>query len=117
MLILRKAVTALIDWLLVFAVYVVCAKSLGKRTGFLASAVLLCFPLFERNAWGGYTSLLIIAFIALLLMYLALPLKGVGQLIFAQGIPIALQHQQPTIATIQMFASTYEYFGKQPQTT
>jgi hypothetical protein len=102
-LILMKAVTALIDWLVVFSVYIVCAKFLGKRTGVLASALLLlCFPLFELNAWGGYTSLLSIVFMALLLMYLALPLKGVGNTLtaFILAFSLVLSHQLATFLAV-----------------
>ena len=47
MLFLMKALTALIDWLLIFSVYLMGAKFFGKKYGVLASALmLLSFPLY-----------------------------------------------------------------------
>ena len=60
-----KASTAVIDWLLVFSVYLLAAKFFNKRTGIIAaSLILLCFPLWELNSWGGYTSILSLSFMA-----------------------------------------------------
>lgn len=76
MLFLMKALTALIDWLLVFSVYLMGAKFFGKKYGVLASALLLlCFPLFEINFWGGYTGILSLAFMCLLFLYFSLVKK------------------------------------------
>ena len=102
-LILMKAFTALVDWLLIFSVYVVAAKFLGKKTGVLAaSLMLLCFPLFELNSWGGYTSILSIAFMTLLLMYLALPLKSIGNTMvaFIFAFSMVLSHQLATFLAV-----------------
>ena len=102
-LILMKAVTALVDWLLVFSVFIVAAKFLGKKTGVLAaSLMLLSFPLYELNSWGGYTSTLSIAFMTLLLMYLALPLKSIGNTIvaFIFAFSMVLSHQLATFLAV-----------------
>jgi hypothetical protein len=102
-LIMMKAFTALVDWLLIFSVYVVAAKFLGKKTGVLAaSLMLLCFPLFELNSWGGYTSILSIAFMTLLLMYLALPLKSIGNTMvaFIFAFSMVLSHQLATFLAV-----------------
>ncbi|MEM2099399.1 MAG: hypothetical protein QXU99_06655 [Candidatus Bathyarchaeia archaeon] len=78
MIFLMKALTALIDWLLIFAVYLIGTKFFGKKYGVLASALmLLCFPLFEFNFWGGYTGLLSLAFMSLLFLYISLMEKGI----------------------------------------
>ena len=83
-LILLKAVTALMDWLLVFSVFVLASKFFSRKIGFVAASfLLLCFPLYELNSWGGYTSLLSLSFMALLFVYLALPLKSVGNSLVA----------------------------------
>jgi hypothetical protein len=105
-LILMKAFTALVDWLLIFSVYIVAAKFLGKKTGVLAALLmLLCFPLFELNSWGGYTSILSIAFMTLLLMYLALPLKSIGNTMvaFIFGFSMVLSHQLATFLAVFIF--------------
>ncbi len=100
---LVRAFTALVNWLLVFSVYIVASKFLGKRTGIFASAfILLCFPLFELNSWGGYTSLLSIAFLALMLMYLALPIRSVGNTLvaFVLAFSLVLSHQLATFLAV-----------------
>ena len=77
MLFLMKALTALIDWLLIFSVYLMGAKFFGKKYGVLASALmLLSFPLYEINLWGGYTGILSIAFMCLLFLYLPVVRKS-----------------------------------------
>jgi hypothetical protein len=102
-LIMMKAVTALVNWLLIFSVYIVAAKFLGKKTGVLAaSLMLLCIPLYELNAWGGYTSVMSIVFMTLLLMYLALPLKSVGNTLvaFIFAFSMVLSHQLATFMAV-----------------
>ncbi len=79
LLFVMKALTAIIDWLLVISVYLVAAKYFNKKTGVIAgSLMLLCFPLYEINFWGGYTTILALLFMALAFLYLALPNKGIG---------------------------------------
>jgi hypothetical protein len=95
-LVLVKAVTALMDWFLVFSVYLIAAKFFNKKTGIIAaSLLLLCFPLFELNSWGGYTSILSLAFMSLLFVYLALPMKNVGNAVvaFVLAFSVVLTHQ------------------------
>ncbi len=103
LLILLKAVTALLDWLLVFSVYVVAAKFLGKQTGvFAASLMLVCLPLIELNSWGGYTSILSLVFMVLSLMYLSLPLKSIGNTLvaFILAFSLVLSHQLATFLAV-----------------
>ena len=99
MLVLMKSVTAFIDWLLVFSVYLLGAKFFSKRVGVLAAALLLlCFPLYEINFWGGYTSILSLAFLSLLFVYISLERKGFGNafLIFVFAFSLVLSHQLAT---------------------
>jgi hypothetical protein len=96
---LMRAFTALIDWLLVFSVYIVATKFFGKRTGVIAAALmLLVFPYFELNAWGGYTTLLSLCFIMLTVMFLTLPQKGIGNTLvaFTFAFSVVLSHQLAT---------------------
>jgi hypothetical protein len=95
-LFIMKTVTALMDWLLVFSVYLIAAKFFSKRTGVIAaSLLLLCFPLYELNSWGGYTSILSLAFMGLLIVYLALPLKSVANMFvaFIFAFSVVLAHE------------------------
>jgi hypothetical protein len=98
-MLLMRAFTALIDWLVVFSIYIVASKFFGKRTGVLAAALmLLVFPYFELNAWGGYTTLLSLAFIMLTVMFLTLPQKGTGNTLvaFIFAFSVVLSHQLAT---------------------
>jgi hypothetical protein len=95
-IILIKAVTALMDWLLILSVYLIAAKFFSKKTGIIAaSLLLLSFPLYELNSWGGYTSILSLTFMTLLFVYLALPMKSVGNAIaaFVLAFSVVLTHQ------------------------
>ncbi len=102
-----KASTAVIDWLLVFSVYLLAAKFFNKRTGVIAaSLILLCFPLWELNSWGGYTSILSLSFMALLFIYLTLPLKSAANalLAFILGFSVVLTHQLATFISVFILA-------------
>jgi hypothetical protein len=103
LLVMMKAVTALVDWLMIFSVYIVTSKFLGKKTGVLAAAMLLlCFPIFELNSWGGYTSLLSLSFIMLMIMYLSMPLKGIGNTLvaFIFAFSMVMSHQLATFLSV-----------------
>jgi hypothetical protein len=107
MLTLMKALTALVDWLVVMTVYIVAYKFIDRKTGILAATVmLLSFPIFELNSWGGYTSLLSLAFLTLCIMYLALPLKGKGNILvaFILGFSVVLSHQLATFLAVIILA-------------
>ncbi len=98
-----KAVTALMDWLLVFSVYLLAAKFFSKKTGVIAaSLLLLCFPLYELNSWGGYTSILSLSFMALLFLFLALPLKSAANALvaFILAFSVVLSHQLATFVSV-----------------
>jgi hypothetical protein len=83
-LVLLKAVVALVDWLVVFSVWLVAERFFGRRGGVLAGVfVLLCFPLFEMNCWAGYTGLISLAFMFLALMFLAWPSEGAASAFLA----------------------------------
>jgi hypothetical protein len=102
MLVLMKTLTALVDLLLLFSVYLVGAKFFGKKYGVLASALmLLCFPLYEINFWGGYTGILSIAFMCLLFLYVALARNDFGSVLmtFIIGFSLVLSHHLATFLT------------------
>jgi hypothetical protein len=102
MLFLMKALTALIDWLLIFSVYLMGAKFFGKKYGVLASALmLLSFPLYEINLWGGYTGILSLAFMCLLFLYLPLLRKGFEPMMtFIIAFSLVLSHPLATFLTV-----------------
>jgi asparagine N-glycosylation enzyme membrane subunit Stt3 len=65
---LLKCVTVLINWLVIFGIYLIGARFFGKKTGvFAASFILLILPFYEINMWGGYTSIASIALMTLLI--------------------------------------------------
>jgi hypothetical protein len=106
-LFLMKALTALVDWLLVFSVYLMGAKFFGKKYGVLASALLLlCFPLYEINFWGGYTGLLGLTFMCLLFLYLSLVKKEfeLVMITFIAAFSVVLSHSLATFVTAVILA-------------
>ena len=97
-----KIVAALINWLVIFSVYLVGAKFFGKKIGVLASGlILLCFPLYEVNFWGGYTTLLSLAFMVMLILYLSLEkMDATHALItFMLAFFVVLSHQLTAFLT------------------
>jgi hypothetical protein len=103
MLFLMKTLTALIDWLLLFSVYLLGAKFFGKKYGVLASALmLLSFPLYEINFWGGYPGILSVAFMCLLFLYLSFVRKGFGPILmtFIIAFSLVLSHDLATFLAV-----------------
>lgn len=103
---LIKTLTVLIDWLLILSVYLIGAKFLDKKTGFLAALFLFfCFPLFEINQWGGYTTILSLGIMMLLFIYLNLERKGLGNTltIFSLAFSLVLTHQLTTFIAFIIF--------------
>jgi len=100
---LVKAAAVVIDWLLFFSVYLIGAKFFGKKIGAIAAVLLLlCFPMYEINLWGGYTSVLGLAFMFLLFLYLPLAVKDFGHVMvtFLAGFSLVLSHQLATFVTV-----------------
>ncbi len=103
---LIKTLTVLIDWLLIFSVYLLGTKFFGKKTGFIAALFLFfCFPFYEINQWGGYTTILSLAMMSLLLIYLSLERKGIGNTvtIFTLTFSLVLTHQLTTFLAFIIF--------------
>jgi len=101
-LVLVKLVEALINWLIIFSVYLIGAKFFSKKIGALASGlILLCLPLYEVNFWGGYTTLLSIAFIAMLILYLSLEKRDFTYILitFMLTFFLVLSHQLTAFLT------------------
>ncbi|MCW3997471.1 MAG: hypothetical protein NWF10_02760 [Candidatus Bathyarchaeota archaeon] len=106
LLFLIKTLAVLIDWLLILSVYLLGAKFFNKKIGFLAALFLfLCFPLYEINQWGGYTTILSLGMMSLLFVYLSLERKGLGNTltIFALAFSLVLTHQLTTFLAFIIF--------------
>lgn len=93
---IEKTLAVIVDWLLFFSVYLIGAKFFNKKIGGIAAVLLLfCFPLFEMNQFGGYTTVLGLAFMFLLFLYLPLATKDFGHvaIAFFAAFSLVLSHQ------------------------
>jgi hypothetical protein len=100
---LEKTLAVLIDWLLFFSVYLIGSKFFGKKIGGIAAVLLLfCFPMYELNLWGGYTTVLGMAFMFLLFLYLPSAMKSFGHIIIAffVAFSLVLAHQLTAFLTV-----------------
>jgi hypothetical protein len=107
MIFLVKALAAIIDWLLFFSVYIIGAKFFGRRVGAVAAVLLfMCFPMYEINLWGGYTSVLGISFMVLLLLYLPSAVKSFGYVLvtFVVAFSVVLSHQLAAFLAVIILA-------------
>jgi hypothetical protein len=103
MIFLVKALGVIIDWLLFLSVYLIGSKFFSKKVGAVAAVLLLmCFPMYEVNLWGGYTSVLGIAFMFLLFLYLPLAVEKFGYLLvtFFSAFSVVLSHQLATFLVV-----------------
>jgi hypothetical protein len=93
---LVKFLAAVVDWLLFFSVYLIASKFFTKRVGMVASVLLLmCFPMYEANQFGGYTTVLALAFMLLVFLYTPLAIERLGYLVvtFFVAFGVVLSHQ------------------------
>jgi hypothetical protein len=96
MIFLVKALAAIVDWLLFMSVYLIASKFFSKKVGAIGAVLLLmCFPVFEANQFGGYTTVLGIAFILFVLLYLTKAIEQFGYLVvtFLSAFALVLSHQ------------------------
>jgi hypothetical protein len=106
-LLLVKISAIVINWLLFFSVYLIGARFFSKKTGITASVLLLlCFPMFEVNMWGGYTSVLGIAFMLLLFLYLPLSVEHKSYLVIVgvSAFALVLAHQLTLFVSVLILA-------------
>ena len=99
LIIVLKIAAVLIDWLLFFSVYLLGSKFFGRRVGAIAAVLLLmCFPMYEVNTFGGYTTVLALAFLLLVFIYTPLATEHFGYLIvtFFVAFALVLAHQLAT---------------------
>jgi hypothetical protein len=91
-----KALVVVFDWLLFMSVYLLASRFFDRRVGAAAVILLLlCFPVFEANQFGGYTTVLALAFMVLVLLYTPLAVEKVGYLVvaFFAAFGLVLSHQ------------------------
>ncbi|MCW4046436.1 MAG: hypothetical protein NWE99_02590 [Candidatus Bathyarchaeota archaeon] len=103
LILLEKTLAVLIDWLLFFSVYLLGSKFFGRKIGGIAAVLLLfCVPMYELNLWGGYTTVLGLAFLFLLLLYLPLAAMDFGYIVvaFFAAFSLVLSHQLTTFLTV-----------------
>ncbi len=103
LLFVMKTLTALVNWLLVASVYLIGAKFFGKKYGILASALMMiCLPIFEINSWGGYTTILSLAFMCLMLVYLPAVARSIQPVLitFLLTFSVVLSQQLATFLAI-----------------
>jgi hypothetical protein len=93
---LVKALAVIIDWLLFLSVYLIGRRFFDKRVGAVASVLLLmCVPMYEVNQFGGYTTVLALAFMLLVFLYTPLAIDRLGYLVvtFFAAFGVVLSHQ------------------------
>jgi len=96
LILVEKILAVVIDWLLFISVYLIACKFFNKKVGAVAAVFLsLCYPMYELNTWGGYTTALGIAFLLLLYYYSYLAAKQFGYMLitFFLAFAIFLSHQ------------------------
>ncbi len=94
-----KVLTVIVNWLFFMSVYLIGSKIFSKKVGAVSAILLLmCFPIFELNEWGGYTTVLGLAFLILLLLYLPLSIEKFGYALvtFLVAFSVVLSHQLTT---------------------
>jgi hypothetical protein len=93
---LVKVLAVIVDWLLFLSVYLIGSKFFDKKVGAIASVLLLmCFPIYEVNQFGGYTTALALAFMLLVFLYTPLAIERFGYLVvtFFVAFGVVLSHQ------------------------
>ncbi len=93
---LVKVLAVIIDWLLFLSVYLIASRFFNKKVGAVAVILLLmCFPMYEVNAFGGYTTVLAIMFLLLIFLYSSLAAEHTGYLVvtFLAAFGLVLSHQ------------------------
>ncbi len=96
MIFLVKVLAVIVDWLLFVSVYLVSRKFFNKKVGAVSAVFLAtCFPLYELNTWGGYTTALGLAFLVLLFYYAYMATKQSSYIVvaFFVAFSIILAHQ------------------------
>jgi hypothetical protein len=103
MIFLVKALAVIVDWLLFLSVYMIGRRFFDRRVGAVAAVLLLmCFPMYEVNQFGGYTTVLALAFMVLVFLYTPLAAERFGYLAvtFLAAFGVVLSHQLAAFLSI-----------------
>lgn len=93
---LVKILAVMIDWLLFLSVYLLARRFFNIKVAFAAVILLLMvFPTYEMNQFGGYTTVLALAFMFLVFLYTPLAIERFGYLVvtFLVAFGVVLSHQ------------------------
>jgi len=96
MLVVEKVLAVTADWLLFLVVYLVGSKFFDKKVGAIAAIFIsMCYPIYFLNTWGGYTTVLGMAFLFLLfyVSYFAVKQFSYAVVTFFVAFTIFLAHQ------------------------
>ena len=103
MIFLVKALAVIVDWLLFLSVYLIGRRFFDRRVGAIAAVLLLmCFPMYEVNQFGGYTTVLALAFMVLIFLYTPLAVERFGYLVvtFLAAFGVVISHQLAAFLSI-----------------
>lgn len=98
-IVLMRVLTAVLDWLFFMSAYLLARKFFGRKVAFATVILLLmCFPVYEANQFGGYTTVLAFAFMLLVFLYTPLAVEHLGYLVvtFFAAFGMVLGHQVAT---------------------
>jgi hypothetical protein len=111
-ILILRVMTTVLDWLLFMSVYLLARKFFNRKVA-IASLVLLlmCFPIYEANQFGGYTTVLALAFMVLVLLYTPLAVENYGYLVvaFFAAFSLVLGHQLGTFLAAFIFPPIFLY--------
>ncbi|HLN88931.1 MAG TPA: glycosyltransferase family 39 protein [Candidatus Binatia bacterium] len=100
---LVKVLAVVIDWLLFLSVYLIASRFFNRKVGAVAAVLLLmCFPMYEVNQFGGYTTVIALAFMLLVFLYTPLAVDRFGYLVvtFLAAFGVVLSHQLATFLAV-----------------
>ncbi len=98
-----KILAVVCDWLFFLSVYLIGSKFFSRKVGAVAAVLLLfSFPMFEANQFGGYTTVLALAFMVLVFLYTPLAVERLGYLAvtFFVAFGVVLSHQLATFLAV-----------------
>ena len=98
-----KILAVVCDWLFFLSVYLIGSKFFNKKVGAISAVLLLfSFPMYEANQFGGYTTVLALAFMVLVFLYTPLAVERLGYLAvtFFVAFGVVLSHQLATFLAV-----------------
>lgn len=111
-ILILRVMTTVLDWLLFMSVYLLARKFFNRKVAIVSVILLLmCFPIYEANQFGGYTTVLALAFMVLVLLYTPLAVEHHGYLVvaFFAAFSLVLGHQLGTFLAVFIFPPIFLY--------